>query len=143
MAAADRRPRAGALRPVFVWALAILVLPMVILFGFGFYNDIDSPLTPVVVPAYAVGALLAPVVFVRRTLRIGLPRNNAIAGGLAIASIVLIADLTLFFAAGEGVYGAALLVAVAGGAMTFAVTWRPSVPPPPIRPDLTPPRPDR
>lgn len=142
-AAVSRRPDAGYLRPAFVWALAIIVVPMLILFGFGFYNDdIDSPWPLVVIPGYTAGALVAPLIFVRNTLRIGLPRTNAIAGGLAIASITLFADLMLFFIAGEGVYGTALVVAVAGVAIGFAVRWRPSVPPPPLRPDLVPPRPD-
>lgn len=142
MAATGRRSRAGSLRPVFVWVLAILVVPMVILFGFGFLNDIRSPWRFVAAPAYAVGAFVAPVIFIRRRVLDGVPRRNAIAGGLAIAANVLIADLFLFLGAGEGAYGAAQVVIVAGAAIAVALRWKSSVPPPPLRPDFVPPRSD-
>lgn len=139
--AVSRRAHPGSLRPAFVLALAIILVPMLILFGFGFLNDISSPWRFVAAPTYAVGAFVAPVVFVKRGFRFGVPQTNAIAGGLAMAAIVLLADL-VFFSANGGPYGAALVVAVTGGAMAFAATWKPGLPPPAV-PGLTPPRPDR
>ena len=46
----------GALRPVFVWALALIALPMLLLFGVGFVTDIEGPWRIAMAPAYVVEA---------------------------------------------------------------------------------------
>jgi hypothetical protein len=125
----------GPLRPIFVWALALIALPMLLLFGVGFVTDIEGPWRIAMAPAYVVGAYVAPAIFVRSAVRQSVSGPKAVAAGLGIGSLVLLLDLVLYAGAGDGALGALLMTAVAGGALVWALKWHPrrlAIPP---RPD--------
>lgn len=126
----------GALRPSFVWALALIALPLLLLFGVGFVNDIRGPWRLAMAPAYAVGAYVAPVVLARKALRRGVLGGKAMVAALGLGSLVLFLDLVVSASAGAGLVGFLLMGAVAGGALGLAMTaYSPRVAIPP-RPDL-------
>lgn len=125
----------GTLRPVFVWALALIALPMLLLFGIGFVTDIEGPWRIAMAPAYVVGAYVAPAIFARRAVRQGVSGAKAVAAALGIGSLVLLLDLVVSTGAGDGALGSLLMTAVAGGAVAWALKWHPrrlAIPP---RPD--------
>jgi hypothetical protein len=128
-------PDVGALRPVFVWALALIALPMLLLFGVGFVTDIEGPWRIVIAPAYAVGAYVAPAIFVRRAVRQGVSGAKAVAAALGIGSLVLLLDLVMYSGAGDAALGSLLMAAVAGSALIWALKWHPRSPAIPPRPD--------
>jgi hypothetical protein len=126
----------GALRPVFVWALALIALPMLLLFGVGFVTDIEGPWRIAMAAAYAVGAFVAPAIFARRAGRQGVSGAKAVAAALGIGSLVLLLDLVVYTGAGDAALGSLLMTAVAGGALVWALKWHPrrlAIPP---RPDI-------
>ena len=126
----------GALRPAFVVALALIAVPLLLLFGAGFLNDIEGPWRLAMAPAYAIGAYVAPVVLARTAVRRGVPGGKATVAALGLGSLVLFMDLVVSVAAGAGSLGFALMGAVAGGALALAMTaFAPRVAIPP-RPDL-------
>jgi hypothetical protein len=118
----------GALRPVFVWALALIALPMLLLFGVGFVTDIEGPWRIATAPAYVVGAYVAPAIFVRRAVRQGVSGAKAVAAALGIGSLVLLLDLVVYTGAGDGALGSLLMTAVAGGALVWGSQVAPSSP---------------
>jgi len=125
----------GVLRPVFVWALALIALPILLLFGVGFVTDIEGPWRIAMAPAYVVGAYVAPAIFVRRAVRQGVSGTKAVAAALGIGSLVLLLDLVV--SAGDGALGSLLMTAVAGGALVWALKWHPprlAIPPRPDKP---------
>ncbi len=111
----------GALRPVFVWALALIALPILLLFGVGFVTDIEGPWRIAMAPAYVAGAYVAPAIFVRRAVRQGVSGAKAVAAALGIGSLVLLLDLVVYTGAGDGALGSLLMTAVAGGALVWAL----------------------
>src|SRR6266542_2647943 len=125
----------GALRPVFVWALALIALPILLLFGVGFVTDIEGPWRIAMAPAYVAGAYVAPAIFVRRAVRQGVSGAKAVAAALGIGSLVLLLDVVV--SAGDGALGSLLMTAVAGGALVWALKWHPprlAIPPRPDKP---------
>src|SRR6266508_4228209 len=115
----------GTLRPVFVWALALIAVPMLLLFGIGFVTDVEGPWRIAMAPAYVVGAYVAPAIFVRRGVRQGVSGAKAVAAALGIGSLVLLLDLIVYAGAGDGALGSLLMTAVAGGALAWALKWHP------------------
>jgi hypothetical protein len=116
-------PGAPALRPGFVWALALVAVPMLLLFGLGFLTEIEGPWRGVMAPAYLIGAVVAPAILGLRTVRAGGSRARGAAGGLALGSSVLLVDLLVLADGGGGARGSALMAATAGGAVAVALLW--------------------
>jgi hypothetical protein len=135
-----RRPLRRNVRPVFVWALAVIVVPLVLIFGIAMVVETSGPWRVAAVPAVAFGLVVAPAVLGVRGWRHRWRLGTAITAGLALASAVLIVDL-FGVAASEGDAFAVAwvcLVAVAAGVLVRAdAMYRPLAPP---RPDFrTPP----
>jgi hypothetical protein len=135
-----RRPFRRDVRPVFIWALALVVVPLVLIFGIGTVAETSGAWRVAVVPAVVFGLLIAPTVLGVQGWRHRWRLGKAITAGLALASAVLIVDL--FGVAGSESDASTVawvwVVAVAAGVLVRAdVMYRPLAPP---RPDFrTPP----
>jgi len=129
-------PDEGALRPGFVWALALIALPLLILFGVGFVTDLEGPWRFGMAPAYFIGACVSPAVLARSAVRHGVPGGKAIVAAFGLGSLVLFLDLVIFSSAAASVRGFVDMAAVACGALALAMrVFGPPVAIPP-RPDL-------
>jgi hypothetical protein len=124
-------------RPVFAWALTLLLGPIVVLFGTGM-NDPAVRWPSLTAPVYILFAWVAPLVLVWWLVRQGLYLSDAVVAALAFAVGVLCFSLGLFV---KGVPAIAVIITVFLGSGCIALTidigrarWRGEVPPPADRP---------
>jgi hypothetical protein len=82
-------------RPVFSWALTLLLGPMVVLFGTGM-NDPAVRWPALTAPVYMLCAWVTPVFLVWWLVRRGLYLSDAVVAALAFAIGVLCFSLGLF-----------------------------------------------
>jgi hypothetical protein len=81
--------------PAFTLALALVAVPILVLFGFGFMNDEGVPWRVVIVLTYLSGAWLAPIVLAWRLVRQGVHLSDAVAAAIGASVAVLAVDLGL------------------------------------------------
>src|SRR6185436_1998518 len=81
-------PRIPAVRPAFVLVLALVALPILVLFGAGMVteDEIEGSKSLIMAAIYVLGAMVAPVVLWRRLRRRGAAASDALAAfGIAQA----------------------------------------------------------
>jgi hypothetical protein len=91
-------------RPVFVWALVVVAVPILALFGSGLLTDtdIDGSIRLAIAPFYVLGAWVAPIVLARQLIRRRVPPGDAIVAALRLAVAVLAVDLTVLLVVDGG-----------------------------------------
>jgi len=80
-------PRIPAVRPAFVLVLALVALPILVLFGAGMVteDEIEGSKSLIMAAIYVLGAMVAPVVLWRRLRRRGAAASDALAAALGLA----------------------------------------------------------
>jgi hypothetical protein len=80
-------PRTPAVRPAFVLVLALVALPILVVFGVGMVteDEIEGSKSLIMAAIYVLGAMVAPVVLWRRLRRRGAAASDALAAALGLA----------------------------------------------------------
>ena len=120
----------------FTLALALVAVPILVLFGLGFMNDEGVPWRIVIVLTYVGGAWLAPIVLAWRLVQQGVHLSDAVAAAIGASVAVLAVDLGLLTIGLPAAQQLMLLLLGAAVSLTVSV-WvharRTRVPP---RPDV-------
>lgn len=126
------------IRPAFVWALAVVAVPILALFGTGFVTDtdLDGSLRIPVGVGYVVGAWIAPIAGALGSIKRGAPPAKAVATAIAFGMMVLVADLQIMVAVGFGGAGLVGACLVTAGSICLHLVVMRSRPRIPARPDL-------
>ena len=108
-------------RPAFAWALALVAVPILVVFGFGFMNDEGVRWRIVIVLTYVAGAWLAPIVLARQLVGQGVHVSDADAAAIAAGVAVLAVDLSLLASGLTDAQQLLLLLMRAAVALTLSV----------------------
>ena len=128
-------PHTSNVRPVFVLVVALIALPILVLFGADMVTEkeIDASTRLITALTFAIAVCVAPVLLWRRVRGRGVPPSDAMAAaiGLAVLGFVLTLALSVTTAGGN-------LPLVAMAAVVLVVLASRS----PMQDKGTPPRPD-
>jgi hypothetical protein len=130
-------PPPPRVRPILAFAMAVLAVPILILFGLGLMNDEAVRWRPIIFPTYVLGAWVTPILLWQRLVRRGVPRSDALAAAIGGAVAVLAVDLSIIAGGVTGIGDVLFMLAGAGAATTIAIWYRPRRAQVPPRPDLT------
>lgn len=91
------QPRTSKVRPAFVLVLALIALPILVLFGADMVtdNEIDASTRLITALTYAIAVCVAPVLLWRRVRRRGVPTSDAMAAAIGFAVLGFVLTLTL------------------------------------------------
>jgi hypothetical protein len=123
-------------RPIFVWLLAILVGPLLLLFGKGVLIDVRGPARPIVVVGYFISSYGVPIWFVNRARDSGMPTAKALVAGFVMSSGALLVDLPVIAFTKEGLASAIVTTATAVAIFFIGRSLAPTPPPTLARPDV-------
>lgn len=129
------QPRTSKVRPAFVLVLALIALPILVLFGADMVtdNEIDASTRLITALTYAIAVCVAPVLLWRRVRRRGVPTSDAMAAAIGFAVLGFVLTLTLSVSTA---WGNLPLVAMAAVVLVVLASRRP------MQEKGTPPRPD-
>jgi peptidoglycan/LPS O-acetylase OafA/YrhL len=115
-------PPPPKVRPVFVLAVALIALPILVVFGGGMIADaeIDASTRLIMAPIYAITVFVAPVLLWRRLRSEGVPPSDAMAAALGLAVLGFALTLTMLVGWAEGSLGLVGTVAL----VLVIVVWR-------------------
>jgi hypothetical protein len=115
-------PPPPKVRPVFVLALALIALPILVVFGAGMVTDdeIDASRRLIMAPIYVITVCVVPVLFWRRLRSESVPPSDALAAAFGLAVLGFALTLTVLVGWAGGSLGLVGTVALS----LVIVVWR-------------------